>query len=110
MVFQTNEQYFHEILEESFSRFVLVDFYAPWCAPCRLLAPELEQFSEQEENFLSAYSVNIDTEKTLAERYHVQEIPTVILFRNGQPFQQWEKQISLEKIRNVLDKIKKSGS
>ena len=103
MLFHTSEKYFSEVLEESQQRLVLVDFYASWCAPCRILEPELDAFSEKYSNQISAYSVNIDTDLKLAEFYKIKNLPTVIIFKNNQPVQRWEKEISVAEIEKAIN-------
>lgn len=61
---------------------VLVDFWADWCGPCRMLAPVLEQF-EAERPDIKVCKVDIDREVELAQRFGVMSIPTVVLFENG---------------------------
>jgi thioredoxin 2 len=62
---------------------VLVDFWAPWCAPCLMMAPEFEQAAARLEPKLRLAKVDIDAVQGLGARYGVQAIPTMILFRNG---------------------------
>lgn len=61
----------------------LVDFWADWCGPCRMIAPVLEELSEKLGETAKVYKVDIDTNQELAERFGIMTIPTVILFRNG---------------------------
>ena len=62
---------------------VLVDFWATWCGPCRMLAPIIEEIAKENEGTLKVGKVNVDEEPGLAARFRVTGIPTVILFRNG---------------------------
>lgn len=63
---------------------VLVDFWAPWCMPCRMLAPTIEEIAEDAEGKAYVGKVNVDEEAELAIKYGVRSIPTLLFFENGQ--------------------------
>ena len=63
---------------------VLVDFWASWCGPCKMLAPTIAQIAEENEGTIKVCKVNVDDEPGLAEKYGIVSIPTVIVFKNGE--------------------------
>ena len=64
---------------------MLVDFWAEWCGPCHAVAPVLDKIVEERDGELKLVKVNIDEEPALAERYGIASIPTMILFKDGEP-------------------------
>ena len=62
---------------------VLVDFWAPWCGPCRALGPVIDQLSQEMADRLSVYKCNVDEEPDLATQFKIVSIPTLILFKGG---------------------------
>ena len=63
---------------------VLVDFWAPWCGPCKMLGPVISQIAEENEGKIKGGKVNVDDEEELAMRFGIESIPTVLLFKNGE--------------------------
>ena len=79
----TNETFDSEVLQSE--KPVLVDFWAEWFGPCHAVAPVLDKIVEEHGDDLRLVKVNIDEEQALAARYGIMSIPTVILFRDGEP-------------------------
>ncbi len=70
-----------EVLKSSVP--VLVDFWADWCGPCKMLAPTLAEIAEENEGKIKVGKVNVDNEEELSREFGIVSIPTVILFKNG---------------------------
>jgi thioredoxin 1 len=62
---------------------VLVDFWAPWCAPCKMIAPVLNEIAEEQAGKITIAKVNVDQNQQIAQKYSIRNIPTMILFENG---------------------------
>ncbi|MCZ8521987.1 MULTISPECIES: thioredoxin family protein [Paenibacillus] len=82
----------------------LVDFGAPWCAPCRTLLPMLDELGEAYGENLSILKLNCDDSPESAAAYGVMSMPTVILFKNGEPMEKLVGLRSPEGYRNMIDK------
>jgi thioredoxin 1 len=80
---------------------VLVDFYADWCGPCKMMSPIVDSAAQEVSN-LTVYKVNVDEETALAARYKVMSIPTLILFKNGEAVKTSVGLISKEELNDLL--------
>lgn len=79
---------FHKTIQEEPAA-VLVDFWAPWCAPCRMIAPELQAVAQQLGSKIRVAKVNVDTDPELAAEFGISGIPNLVLFKEGKPVRQW---------------------
>jgi thioredoxin len=77
----TDSNFQAEVIENE--QAVLVDFWAPWCGPCRIIAPHLEELAGERED-LRIVKINVDDNPQTAAKYNVMSIPTLLLFKNGQ--------------------------
>jgi thioredoxin 1 len=81
----TDSTFEAEVIEGSRETAVLVDFWAEWCGPCHAVSPVLEKIADERSGELKLVKVNIDENQDLAGRYGIMSIPTMILFRDGEP-------------------------
>jgi thioredoxin 1 len=77
----TTNNFENEVLKSSSP--VLVDFWAAWCGPCRMVAPVIDQLAEQYSGKVKVVKLNVDENPEIAEKYQILSIPTVYLFKNG---------------------------
>jgi len=82
----TADNFKTEVLESEIP--VLVDFWASWCGPCKMLGPVISQIAEEYEGKVKVGKVNVDDEEELAMEYGIQSIPTVLLFKGGEVVEQ----------------------
>lgn len=77
----TNDNFDKEVLQSN--KPVLVDFWASWCAPCRMLSPVVDEIAQESAEF-KVCKANVDDEQELAQRFGVKSIPTLLVFKNGE--------------------------
>lgn len=89
---------------------VLVDFWAAWCAPCRMLAPTIDALAEQYTGNLSVVKLNVDDNPSIPSRYGIKGIPTLILFMNGEEADRLVGANSKDTIARMIDKHASSSA
>ena len=99
-ILHVNQESFEKIIHES-SKPVLVDFWATWCGPCRMLAPVLEEVAEERQD-VTVCKVDADEERELALEYGISSIPTLLVFKNGEVVKKSIGVISKEEMLALL--------
>ena len=89
---------------------VLVDFWAPWCAPCRMLAPTVEAVAEKYATNATVVKLNVDDNPQVSQRFGIKGIPTLILFKNGKEEERVVGATSKEAISRMIEKHVSSGA
>ncbi len=104
MIDVTVENFEQEVIAASLSQPVLVDFWAPWCGPCKALGPVLEKLETAYGGAFRLAKVNSDEEQQLAGAFGIRSIPTVVLMKNGQPVDGFMGALPEGQVREFLDK------
>ena len=101
----TAETFERDVVERSRELPVVVDFWAAWCGPCRMLGPAIESEVAKRARKLELVKIDVDAEQTLAARYAIQSIPTVLAFRDGEPVNGFGGAYAPARIGRFLDEV-----
>lgn len=102
MVQHLNEKDFEEVVI-NYDGVALVDFWATWCGPCKMIAPIIEQISEEMPN-IKVTKVDVDENENLANKYEIASIPTLIIFKNGNPVETLIGFTPKDTLKNAIEK------
>lgn len=103
-VIKLNNDNFNSEVKES-NKVVLVDFYADWCGPCKMMSPVIDNIAEELDDNYKICKLNVDEAQDIAYEYSVMSIPTLIIFKNGTVF---DKLIGLQSKSEVIGALKKA--
>ena len=98
----TDDEFNKEVIQND--KVTLVDFWAPWCGPCKSMMPILDQISEHYQEKLKIVKINIDKNKNTATQFSVRGIPTLMVFKDGENIETKVGSIEKSKLIKILDK------
>jgi thioredoxin 1 len=101
---KVNEQNFNEEVIES-SKPVLVDFWAEWCGPCKMIAPSLEELADDYKDSIVVAKLNVDENPNIASNFRIMSIPKLLFFQNGLPFSELIGAVPKSTIKSKIDEV-----
>ena len=99
----TTDNFEKEVLQASTP--VLVDFYADWCGPCKMMAPVVEKMAEEFEGRIKVGKCNVDENMQLAQQYRISNIPAFMIFKDGKPAELFVGAISTSELKGKLEQV-----
>ena len=106
----SEETFVSEVIEKSKQKIIIVDFWAPWCGPCKALTPILERQASKKKEQLEVVKINIDENKAIASQLRIQSIPAVFAFSDGQPVDGFMGAKSESEVEKFFDALIKKFS
>ena len=99
----TKDNFAQEVLQSD--KKVLVDFYADWCGPCKMMAPVVEKMAEEFEGRIKVGKCNVDENMQLAQQYRISNIPAFIVFKDGKPAEFFVGAMSTSELKGKLEQV-----
>jgi thioredoxin 1 len=99
----TDQNFNEEVIESS--RPVLVDFWAEWCGPCKMIAPSLEELADDYKDSIDVAKLNVDENPNIASDFSIRSIPTLLIFKDGSPVSQIVGAVPKSTIKSKIDEI-----
>ena len=99
----TDQNFNEEVIESS--KPVLVDFWAEWCGPCKMIAPSLEELANDYKDSIDVAKLNVDENPTTASSFSIRSIPTLLIFKDGSPVSQIVGAVPKRAIKSKIDEV-----
>jgi thioredoxin 1 len=99
----TDQNFQQDVLQSN--QPVVIDFWAPWCGPCRVVSPIIEELAKEYDGKVKVGKMNVDENPQIAGQFGIMSIPTVMMFRNGQPVQSMVGAKSKDTYKRTIDEV-----